>query len=203
MTNELNLLEVESIEEMEKDNPADWQQIDQQLQQHVKRVIEAILFTCPDPISLMKLREIVNSTCPLRPRQVKNIIEELKQEYISQQRSFKLEEIAEGYVLRTHEIYSPYIELLHRQRRGEKLSPAATEVLAIIAFRQPITRPQIDAIRGVDSSGTLIQLIERQLVEPTGKLEAPGRPTLYATTKEFLKHFGLKDLKELKPSLPN
>lgn len=201
MTKELNLLEVETIEEMEKDNPAEWQQIDQQLQQHVKRVIEAILFTCPDPISLLKLREIISSSCPLRPRQLRQIIEELKQEYISQQRSFKLEEIAEGYVLRTHEIYAPYIELLHRQRRGEKLSPASTEVLAIIAFRQPITRPQIDAIRGVDSSGTLIQLIERQLVEPTGKLDAPGRPTLYATTKEFLKHFGLKELKDLKPHL--
>jgi segregation and condensation protein B len=203
MSKELNLLEVETIEEMEKDNPADWQQIDQQLQQHVKRVIEAILFTCPDPISLLKLREIISSSCPLRPRQLRLIIEELKQDYISQQRSFKLEEIAEGYVLRTHEVYAPYIELLHRQRRGEKLSPAGTEVLAIIAFRQPITRPQIDAIRGVDSSGTLMQLIERQLVEPTGKLEAPGRPTLYSTTKEFLKHFGLKDLKELKPNLPN
>lgn len=203
MTKELNLLEVESIEEIEIDNPAEWQQIDQQLQQHVKHVIEAILFTCPDPIPLMKLREIVTSICPLRPRQLKNMLEELKQEYISQQRSFKLEEIAEGYVLRTYEIYAPYIELLQRQRRGEKLSPAATEVLAIIAYRQPITRPQIDAIRGVDSSGTLMQLIERQLVEPTGKLEAPGRPTLYSTTKEFLKHFGLKDLRDLKPSLPN
>ncbi len=82
-----------------------------------------------------------------------------------------------------------------------KLSHAATEVLAIIAYRQPITRPQIDAIRGVDSSGTLTQLLERNLVEPLGKLEAPGRPTLFGTTKEFLKHFGLKDLSELKQDL--
>jgi segregation and condensation protein B len=202
MSKELNLFDMETIEEIEKDLPAEWQQLDQQLQQHVKRVIEALLFTCPDPLPLIKIREIIHPSCPLRPRQLRQIIEELKQDYISQQRSFKLDEIAEGYVLRTHEIYAPYIELLHRQRRGEKLSQAGTEVLAIVAYRQPITRPQIDAIRGVDSSGTVMQLIERQLIEPVGKLDAPGRPTLYATTKDFLKHFGLKDLKELKPSLP-
>lgn len=199
MSQELNLCEVEISEAARNEDQADdWQQIDQQLQQHVKRVIEALLFSCSEPLPLVKIREIIQPSCPLRPRQLRQLIEELKQDYISQQRSFKLEEIAEGYVLRTHEVYAPYIELLHRQKRSEKLSSAATEVLAIIAYRQPITRPQIDAIRGVDSSGTLMQLIERQLIESAGKLEAPGRPTLYATTKEFLKHFGLKDLQELK-----
>lgn len=172
--------------------------IDDQLRQHVKKVIEALLFASPDPLSLQKIRDITDTICPLRPRQLRQFIEELKQEYISHQRAFRLEEIAQGYLLRTHEEYAAYIDLLYRQRRGEKLSHAATEVLAIIAYRQPITRPQIDAIRGVDSSGTLMQLLERQLIEPVGKLEAPGRPTLYATTKEFLKHFGLKDLSELK-----
>lgn len=176
-------------------------QIDQQLQEHIKKVIEALLFTCPEPLPLAKIREITDTICPLRPRQLRQLLDALKQEYIAQQRAFKLEEIAQGYVLRTHEEYAPYLELLHRQRRGEKLSHAATEVLAIIAYRQPITRPQIDAIRGVDSSGTVIQLLERQLIEPLGRLEAPGRPNLYGTTKEFLKHFGLKDLSELKEKL--
>lgn len=195
--NEVETISAESLEESHSDQGA-WVQIDQQLQKHLKKVIEALLFACPDPLPLVKIREVTDTILPLRPRQIRHIIDELKQDYLGQQRAFQLEEIAQGYVLRTYEEYAPYIDLLIRNKRSEKLSHASTEVLAIIAYKQPITRPQIDAIRGVDSSGTLMQLLERQLVEPVGKLEAPGRPTLYATTKEFLKHYGLKDLLELK-----
>lgn len=179
--------------------------ISEQLKDHIKRVIEALLFSSSDPLSLTKIKEIVQGILPLGKREIRKMVEELRQEYITTRRAFQLEEIAEGYVLRTFEEYAPYIEQLYRQKRGEKVSSAATEVLAIIAFKQPITRPQIDAIRGVDSSGILMQLLERQLIEAVGKLEAPGRPTLYGTTKEFLKHFGLKDLSSLKPkiSLPH
>lgn len=187
---------LEALEEDEK--TVEWHQINQQLQQHLKRVVEALLFASADPLPLVKIREVTETIIPLRPRQLRQIIEELKQEYLAQQRAFQLEEIAQGYVLRTYEEYAPYLDLLHRNKRGEKLSPASTEVLAIIAYRQPITRPQIDAIRGVDSTGSLMQLLERQLIEPLGKLEAPGRPTLYGITKEFLKHYGLKDFDELK-----
>jgi segregation and condensation protein B len=176
-------------------------QIESQVRTHVKRVVEALLFSCPEPLSIQKIREVTDTFSALAPRHLRRILEELQQEYISQQRAFRLEEIAQGYVLRTHEEYAPYIEILQRQKRGEKLSPAGTEVLAIIAYRQPITRPQIDAIRGVDSSGTLMQLLERQLVETQGKLEAPGRPTLYVTTKEFLKHFGFKDHEDFRSRL--
>lgn len=198
MTKELTFLENEEIILEDDIHTSDLTQIDHHLRQHVKRVVEALLFASPEPILLSKIREITDTILPLRPRQLREILNELKQEYLTQQRAFQLEEIAQGYVLRTHEEYAPYLELLHRQKRGEKLSHASTEVLAIIAYRQPITRPQIDAIRGVDSSGTVMQLLERQLIEPIGKLEAPGRPNLYGTTKEFLKHFGLKDLSELK-----
>lgn len=186
---------------LEKTEVADWNQVSQQLQHHLKRVIEALLFASPDPLPLTKIREVTGTILPLRPRQLRQILDELKQDYLAQQRSFKLEEIAQGYVLRTYEEYAPYLDLLYRQKRWEKLSHASTEVLAIIAYRQPITRPQIDAIRGVDSSGSLMQLLERQLIHPVGKLEAPGRPTLYGTTHEFLKHFGLKDLSELKAQI--
>ncbi|MCE2982969.1 MAG: SMC-Scp complex subunit ScpB [Parachlamydia sp.] len=172
-------------------------QINEQMSQAIKKVIEALLFTSSDPLPLAKIREITDTLYPLPPRQLRRLIEDLKQEYIAQQRAFKLDEIGQGYVLRTHVEYAPYLELLFRQKRGEKLSPAATEVLSIIAYRQPITRPHIDAIRGVDSSGTVAQLLERELIEPVGKLEAPGRPTLYATTKLFLKHYGLKEIKDL------
>lgn len=176
-------------------------QIENQVRVHAKRVVEALLFSCPEPLTIQRIRDVTDTFCALAPRHLRQILEELQQEYIAQQRAFRLEEIAQGYVLRTHEEYAPYIEILHRQRRGEKLSPAATEVLAIIAYKQPVTRPQIDAIRGVDSSGTLMQLLERQLVETQGKLEAPGRPTLYVTTKEFLKHFGFKDHEDFKNRL--
>jgi segregation and condensation protein B len=163
----------------------------------LKRIIEALLFVSHEPISFNKIREVLDSVELLKPRQIQDLLQEMAEEYILQQRSFRLEEIAQGYTLRTCKEYGPYIDLLFHNKRTEKLSPAAAEVLAIIAYRQPITRPQIEAIRGVDSSGVIQSLLERQLIEAVGRLEAPGRPTLYGITPYFLKHFGLRDLKEL------
>ena len=173
------------------------QQNERQMRDRVKRIIEALLFASAEPLTFQKIREITDIAHPLKPRVIREIIEELRDEYISQQRGFRIEEIAQGFALRTCPEHGPYIELLYRNKRTEKLSHPAAEVLAIIAYKQPITRPQIDAIRGVDSSGVIYSLLERQLIEPVGKLEAPGRPTLYGTTTHFLKHFGLRDIKEL------
>ena len=173
------------------------QQQEKFIKQHAKRIIEALLFASSDPLPFAKIREIVDSFQPLKPRQLRDLINDLQQEYLSQQRAFRLEEIAEGFLLRTCEEYSPFIELACRNKRTEKLSQASAEVLAIVAYRQPITRPQIESIRGVDCSGILQNLLERQLIEPAGRLEAPGRPTLYATTKDFLTHFGLRSADEL------
>ena len=173
------------------------QQQEKFIRQQAKRIIEALLFASSDPLSFIKIREIVDSFQPLKPRLLRDLINELQQEYLSQQRAFRLEEIAEGFLLRSCEEYSSFIDLLYRNKRTEKLSQASAEVLAIIAYRQPITRPQIEAIRGVDCSGTIQNLLERQLIEPAGRMEAPGRPTLYATTKDFLQHFGLRNTEEL------
>jgi segregation and condensation protein B len=170
------------------------------IRQHAKRIIEALLFASSDPLPFNKIREIVDTFQPLKPSQLRDLISELQQDYLSQQRAFRLEEIAEGFLLRTCEEYGPFIDLIHRNKRTEKLSQASAEVLAIIAYRQPITRPQIEAIRGVDCSGIVQNLLERQLIEPNGKLEAPGRPTLYVTTKSFLQHFGLKSAGDLSVS---
>lgn len=164
---------------------------------HVKGIIEALLFACNEPIAFDKIREITDTAHPFKPKVIKDLLQELADEYVMQRKSFRIEEIAQGYLLRTCEEFSPYIDILYRNKRGERLSHPAAEVLAIIAYKQPITRPQIDAIRGVDSSGTIYSLLERQLIEPVGKLEAPGRPTLYGITKDFLKHFGLRDIAEL------
>lgn len=162
-----------------------------------KKIIEALLFASNTPLPFAKIRQIVDELHSFTPRELTTLIQELKIEYDSQQRAFELAEIAEGYVLRTRKEYGGYVDQLFNQRRPEKLSQAATEVLAIIAYRQPITRPQIEALRGVDSSGVLQSLLERNLIEPVGKLETPGRPTLYGVTKQFLQHFGLRSLADL------
>lgn len=173
------------------------QQQEKFIRQQAKRIIEALLFASSDPLPFNKIREIIDSFQPLKPRLLRDLINELQQEYLSQQRAFRLEEIAEGFLLRTCEEYSVFLDLLHRNKRTEKVSQASAEVLAIIAYRQPITRPQVEAIRGVDCSGIIQNLLERQLIEPAGRLEAPGRPTLYGTTKDFLQHFGLKSAQDL------
>ncbi|MDP1835077.1 MAG: SMC-Scp complex subunit ScpB [Chlamydiales bacterium] len=162
-----------------------------------KRVVEALLFASNTPLPFAKIRHIVEQVHPFTPRELLTLIQELQIEYESQQRAFEIVEIAEGYALRTRKEFGSYVDQLFGNKRPEKLSQAATEVLAIVAYRQPITRPQIEALRGVDSSGVLQSLLERQLVEAVGKLETPGRPTLYAVTHQFLEHFGLKSLADL------
>ena len=167
--------------------------------QTTKCIIEALLFATSEPLSIQKIQQIVQTAEPVTPRELKKILTEMQAEYIEQNRSFGLENIAEGYVLRTKADYAPYVQLLFNNRKKDKLSQAALETLAIIAYKQPVTKVQIETIRGVDSSGVLSHLQERSLIEITGKLEAPGRPSLFGTTKEFLKHFGLKNLVDLPP----
>jgi segregation and condensation protein B len=176
------------------------QQVQQEkfIKQHVKRIVEALLFSSNAPITFTKIHEITDTFHALKPRQLRDLISELQQEYLSQHRAFRLEEIADGYMLRTCEEYGSFIEKLHVNRRDEKLSQASMEVLAIIAYKHPITRQQIEAIRGVDSTGVVQSLIDRNLIEVTGRLDMPGRPSLLSVTKEFLEHFGLKNSQELK-----
>lgn len=208
MSHELNLFEIEQVvpEKSPKSYPSPKKSlppptafVENQLQFQLKRLIEALLFASSTPVSFEKLRQVVDSMHVLKPRMLRTLILELQHEYLSQRRAFRLEEIAQGFILRTCEEFGPYIDHLTTGRRGEKLSNAAAEVLAIIAYRQPVTRPQIDAIRGVDSSGTIQNLLERQLIEVVGKQETAGRPSLYGITKLFLEHFGLRSLQELPP----
>lgn len=163
----------------------------------IRKIIEALLFATAEPLSFQKIREILETKIAFKPKTLKDALEDLQDEYIHQQRAFRLEETPEGYLLKTCEEYAPFIQQLFRNKRQEKITNAQAEVLAIIAYKQPITKPAIDAIRGVDSSGTLQILLERELVHPLGKQEAPGRPTLYGITPHFLVHFGLKDMSEL------
>ena len=163
----------------------------------LKKIAEALLFASSEPISFNRLREILETKLSFKPKTLRDAIEDLQEDYEEQQRAFRLEETELGYSLKTKEEYGVFVEQLFRNKRTERLSQAAIEVVAIIAYKQPITKPQIDAIRGVDSSGIVQNLLERELIEVAGKLDAPGRPTLYATTSHFLTHFGLKSLSEL------
>lgn len=183
---------MESLKEQEEKRS-----LERQMRHQIKRIVEACLFASSTPLTFTRLKEIVDEVYPLRPKQLKDIIDDLKEEYISQGRAFRLEEIAEGYLLRSCEEYSRFIEKLGYSKRQERLSQQALEVLAIVAFKGPVTKPEVERIRGVDSTGVVQSLFERGLIEPAGKLEAPGRPTLYKITSQFLHHFGLKDLKDL------
>lgn len=189
MNQELNFIE-EAIEKVAMRNQFT-------REQEIKRIIEALLFASTNALALEKLREIINLTYPIRSREVEELIEELAHEYKKEKRAFQIDFIAEGYLLRTSPELSEHVEKLFHDRRGEKLSQAAREVLAIVAYRSPITRREIENLRGVDCSGTVISLVERGLIEAVGRKDAPGRPLQYGITKQFLQHFGLKDLSDL------
>lgn len=189
--------EINFIEEEQLCLPGFGAPLERQQKHSIKKIIEALLFATAEPLSFQKIREILEIKVAFKPKTLRDALEDLQDDYIQQQRAFRLEETAEGYLLKTCEEYAPFISQLFRNKRQEKISSAAAEVLAIIAYKQPITKPAIDAIRGVDSSGTVQMLLERELIQSLGKQEAPGRPTLYGITPHFLVHFGLKDLSEL------
>lgn len=212
MSNEINLFEEEikviPSEEADQERllkildkvkeKAERQQQTDQSRNQVKRLIEALLFASSDPIPFRKIREVTDELYPLKPRVLQEILNDLREEYRTQKRGFQLDEIGDGYLLQSCSEFSKYIALLYSNKRVEKLSHAATEVLAIIAYRGPCTRSLIDSIRGVDSSGTLYSLLERELILVEGRMDGPGRPSLYGVSPTFMKHFGLKSLGDLK-----
>lgn len=159
-----------------------------------RRIIEALLFASKEPLAAQKIKDVMQHYQPLSIHEIRREVEELQREYEQEERAFQIEEIANGYLLRSNPSYHPYLQLLFKAKRTEKLSHASLETLAIIAYKQPITKAQIEMIRGVDCSGVLHVLQEKGLVEMSGKLEAPGRPSLFVTTTEFLKYFGINDL---------
>lgn len=165
--------------------------------QQIRQIIEALLFSSHEPVSIDKLRETIASTFAIGRGQIQKILSDLKAECETHNRGFQLDEIAGGYLLRSAKEAAPYVEQMHQSRRGEKISKAGMEVLAIIAYKQPITRGEINQIRSVDSSGPLRSLLDRNLIQVVGQASTPGRPRQFGTTKEFLKHFGLKSAKDL------
>jgi segregation and condensation protein B len=161
--------------------------------QEAKRIIEAILFVSDKPVSIATLKDVLKD---IEPTEIRTSIEELNNEYNSSQRSFSIKEIAGGFQMLTDPVYSTWISSLYK-KPSDRMTGPALETLAIIAYRQPLTRSDIEAIRGVNVDGVLHTLEERSLIRTRGRVEGPGRPILYGTTNEFLQHFGLKSLEDL------
>lgn len=156
------------------------------------RVIEGLLFVSDAPLSVNEMAQAVGVT----PSDAQTILDTLMVNYRDDAHGFYLREIADGYQFYSSSIVAPYLEKLFAPRQ-QKLSAAAYETLAIVAYRQPVTRSEIESIRGVKSEGPLQQLVARELVEEAGRKDAPGRPILFITGRRFLQAFGLRALEEL------
>jgi segregation and condensation protein B len=171
-------------------------------------VVEALLFSAQKPLSIRELAGAIkdaDAKDDLSPNQFANVkeaeiaaaIEQLKSEYIQEHRAFQIIEKAEGWQLATDPAFAPWVRQLFPVPKPARLTAPALETLSIIAYRQPITRADVEAVRGVNIDGVLQTLMERGLVKIAGRSEIPGRPLLYETTQFFLDHFGLRTLDEL------
>ena len=166
------------------------------MEKNSAQIVEAILFSSPQSISQKQLLELVGME---NFRDLRNIIEQLNQQYQKTGRVFRIQEVAGGFQMRTEPQFRPWIQKLE-PIKPIKLSLPTIETLAIVAYKQPITRANIEFIRGVDCSHTLKVLLQRKLIRVVAKEQVPGRPILYGTTKFFLEVFGLRKISNL-PSL--
>ncbi len=160
--------------------------------EEVKAVIEALIWAAELPLSLDKIAEILENA---DKKAIGRHLEALMDEYEGRKGGICLQEVAGGFQFRTRSDLAPWIKKLRGQRTS--LTPAAMETLAVIAYRQPVVKSEIDRIRGVDTGGPLKKLLEKKLVRIVGRKDVPGKPIIYGTTKRFLEVFNLKDLADL------
>lgn len=160
---------------------------------NLKYAIEGILFAAGEPVKTARLALALDTDI----EKVEEAVSALKDEYNDQHRGFTIIDIDEGYQICSRPEYYTYIQEILGEQRRQALSNAAMETLAIIAYKQPITRTGIEYIRGVNSDGSVNRLVERNLVEEVGRMDAPGRPILYGTTLNFLRCFGIATLEDL------
>jgi segregation and condensation protein B len=162
----------------------------------LKAILEAILFVSPEPVPVARLMSIVGTVSKAEVVQALGI---LTHDLDQDGRGIQLVQVAGGYRLVTKQEYGPWLKRMDKAKAAQKLSRSALESLAIIAYKQPLVRSEIEEIRGVETSGVLRTLCERKLVRIVGRKDVPGRPIMYGTTKFFLEHFGLQDLTQLPP----
>ena len=160
-----------------------------------KGVVEALLIAADDPLGASRLSSVLGRHTGAK--EIRAYVNDLNEEYAQTGRSFRVVEVAGGFQLAVHGEFAPWIRQLMREKIAPRLSQASLETLAILAFKQPITKAEVEHIRGVSVDGVLRQLMEKGLIRISGRSDAPGRPLLYGTTRDFLKHFGLKTLSDL------
>ncbi len=169
----------------------------------LKGMIEAMIFASDEPLSIKTLKDVFEASeidgqrIEIESEEIKHIIDELNIEYSSEQRSYSIIEIAGGYQYATLPKFSSWVGKIFKERARRRLSQSAMESLAIIAYKQPATKPDLEFIRGVNCDYVLKTLLERNLVAIIGRASTPGRPLLYGTTQDFLRHFGLSSLSDL------
>src|SRR6266508_5276123 len=160
----------------------------------LKGIIEAILFVSSEPLSVDCLQGVVEG---VSRAELMGALRALQADYAAEGRGLQFVEIAGGFQITTRPDCAPWIKRLEKAKEGARLSRSAMETLAIVAYKQPAVRAEIEQIRGVDSAGVLKTLLERRMVRIVGRKDAPGRPIMYGTTRQFLQAFGMKDLSDL------
>lgn len=161
---------------------------------NLKGAVEALVFLASEPVNIEEMAQALE----VDSREVEGAIEELKQDYNGDEsRGIQLDELAGGYIFSTRLEFGEYIRRLHKPKLKQRITQASLETLAIIAYRQPITRAEIEDIRGVKAEKALFTLVKKGLIKEVGRLEKTGTPILYGTTDAFLKHFGLADIDQL------
>lgn len=161
---------------------------------NTKALLEAMLFVSEKPLTLEQIKNVLDN---LETNEIRRIIMELGSEYETENRGLRIVEIAGGFQMITSPNLAPFIKKLYKQRRIERLSKPALETLAIIAYKQPVTKLEIESLRNVNVDGMMKTLLEKNLVKVNGRKKAPGNPKVYGTTRQFLEYFGLKSLEEL------
>jgi segregation and condensation protein B len=160
----------------------------------LKQVIEAIIFASDVPITAKQIHALAEE---VSPSQIEKIIQNLNLEYTQTKRAFHIVKIAGGYQLVSRDSFSPWIQKLFQGRRKSRLSQAALETLSLIVFKQPVSKTEVSAIRGVNCDGVIQTLLERKLITISGRSDGPGRPLIFRTTNEFLRYFGVNDISDL------
>ncbi len=164
------------------------------IQDTTKSVIEALLFSSDKLLTIEQIKNILDN---LDNAQIRQILGELASEYESASRGIRIIEVAGGYRMVTPSSLAPFLKKLYKQRRPERASKPALETLAIIAYKQPLTKMEIESLRNVNVDGLIHSLLEKDFIRIVGRKNAPGRPIVYGTTKAFLEYFGLKSLDDL------
>jgi segregation and condensation protein B len=166
----------------------------QEPSEYIKGVLEALLFVNEKPVTLDQIKKALPT---VNANETKKIMTMLAEEYEARKSGMTIVEIAGGYQMLSNPLYASYVRNFYQTKHKEKLSKPALETLAIIAYKQPVSRADIEQIRGVNTDGVFVSLLNKELIKVVGRKEVPGRPFLYGTTKQFLEYFGLKSLESL------